>query len=106
MIVAVWQEFQQENILNEISWSITKDSAEELRVWEWKPKASIPNPILEKTVIMLFYIILYVNSHHWVGVTRISDNLRANKMLIDITRIRPKSPALNLIWRGNKKLSA
>ena len=41
---------------------------------------------------------------HWAGVTRISGNLLANKMLIDITRIRSKSPALNTICREDKSL--
>ena len=41
----------------------------------------------------------------WASVTRISDNLPAQKMFVDITRIRSKSPALKSQFWEQKRFS-
>ena len=65
--------------------------------------AYVQNRCISKTGRL---ISAYIWTHpHWAGVTRISDNLPAQKMLFDIIRIRLKSPALKLLCWKHKSFS-
>ena len=66
----------------------------------------IVNEITDNWSFPLYVRITYMWTHpYWAGVTRISDNVPAQRMFVDITRIRSKSPALKLLCWEQKRFS-